>query len=96
MPADWPRLPTNASHGDLRSANVLLDDRGKAKVADLGLAKQANKIAASSGTKRGSQAVNWLAPEVLDNSVARSKEADVFSYAMVVFEIAAGEIPFGK
>ena len=79
----------------MRGANVLLDKGDRAKISDFGLAKHVTKIANSSGSLGlVSKAANWLAPEIHDGSIARSKKADVFSFAMTLFEIASGEPPF--
>jgi len=83
-------------HRDLKSLNVLLVqpvasecDEVKVKVCDFGLAR---KIADDPGTERvGTQ--HWMAPEVF---MGRSYGhlADVFSFAMVMFEVCCREIPF--
>ena len=41
--------------------------------------------------------VVWMAPEVMkSNNVAYDQAVDVFSYAMVLFEIITGDIPWQK
>ena len=77
-------------HRDLKSSNVLFSDDMVAQVADFGTARfwkmtrVASKVA---GTLR------WMAPEVI-NDDAINKQCDVFSFALVVWELMEHNIPF--
>ncbi|KAI9033035.1 hypothetical protein DFJ74DRAFT_650488 [Hyaloraphidium curvatum] len=73
-------------HRDLKPANILVDDR--AMIADFGLARLLEKF---SDHSRGSTAgtPGYIAPEVLSRRGA-DKPADVFSFAMVCYQIASG------
>lgn len=88
-------------HRDLKSHNLLVDERGRIKLCDFGLAKllssalDQNPNGDSSGgaaamTSCGTPA--WTAPEVL-RSEAYSKSADVFSFGIVLWEIATRQEP---
>lgn len=81
-------------HLDVKSSNVLLDgSKFRAKLADFGFAKmlpsQTSKIMLD-GVK-GSPA--WMAPEVIFVRKIDLK-ADVFSFAMVVWEMLSRKKPF--
>lgn len=93
-------------HRDLKSKNVLVnvipgpDSRVfpsvlQVKVTDFGLAKL--KTDNSKFTTRGVGTTKWRAPEVFedDNNPGKyKKSADVYSFAMVFFEVLTGETPF--
>jgi serine/threonine protein kinase len=92
-------------HRDLKSKNVLVnvirspDSRVSSsvlqvKVTDFGLAKLTDN---SRFTTRDVGTTRWRAPEVFgeDNNPGKyKKSADVYSFAMVFFEVLTGEIPF--
>lgn len=78
-------------HLDLKSDNVLLDGKGRAKVGDFGTCKQQRQ------TMRATRVVGtlrWLAPEVLEGSVQLTTACDVWSLGMVLYEMVAGHEPY--
>ncbi|KAJ7694802.1 kinase-like domain-containing protein [Mycena rosella] len=81
-------------HGDLRGANILVDDEGNARLADFGLASYANATVKSSA-RAGS--LRWMAPELLDPgclTFRRTFATDVYAFACVCYELYKGEYPF--
>jgi len=78
-------------HRDLKSHNLLVDENFKVKVADFGLAKLLNSHESQTEmTACGTPA--YTAPEVLRNEVYTEK-ADIFSYALVLWELVTREEP---
>ena len=63
-------------HGDLKTKNVLLTERGIAKIGDLGSAHLANDCVISSRKVCGTEA--YMAPETASNVC--TKKIDVFAY----------------
>lgn len=61
--------------------NVLIDNSGRARVTEFGLAKVTRSI-----SQQHVHTGRWAAPEVL-NEGPHSKEADIFSFAMVMIEV---------
>ena len=65
-----------------------MDASGNARIADFGLAIVTQDL---DSLRRGSDecedGARWIAPEILDNRGTYSKEADVFSFAMVTIEV---------
>ena len=84
-------------HGDLRPKHVLLARTG-VSVASLGLV-EALDLATSRGTS-GSTAVTigapaYLSPEQLAGETTADERSDLYSLGCVVYEMLAGETPFG-
>ncbi len=81
-------------HRDLKSLNVLLDERYKAKLGDFGLSKIKTS---SSQTYNAGMAgtMQWIAPELLMDTMGRYTPAcDVYSYGMLLWEIVSRSIPY--
>ena len=70
--------------------NILIDGAGHACIAGLDLMVTTSDLEPTSSTER--HAVQLAAPEVLGGCTATSKEADIFSFAMVMIEVRAGSV----
>ena len=76
-------------HRDLKSGNLLLCEDWHIKVSDFGLAR--TKSADGARTLVGTYA--WMAPEVLEQK-PYDERADVYSYAIVLWELLTLQEPF--
>lgn len=75
-------------HRDIKTENILVDDKWRCVVADYGFARKARKGAAM--TICGSD--NFMAPEVIWGEVY-DERADVFSFGVVLWEIIYRKVP---
>ena len=85
-------------HRDLKSANLMVDRYFRVKVGDFNLSRVHVANTALSGSHDGSASLHsprWMAPEVLQSS-SYSKASDVYSYAIILWEIQTLEVPFAE
>jgi len=68
--------------------NILMDDTGHARITDFGLTTVAQNLDSVRTTSENQgHTARWTAPEILNEQGTYSKEADVFSFAMVMIEV---------
>uniref|UniRef100_A0A453F2L2 Protein kinase domain-containing protein n=2 Tax=Aegilops tauschii subsp. strangulata TaxID=200361 RepID=A0A453F2L2_AEGTS len=88
-------------HGELNPSNVLVrlrqPDGGYVQVKVTGFGQSG--IAMGANVNGDDNACIWYAPEVLKPEVAdagsrRTEKADVYSFAMICFELLTGKVPF--
>jgi len=73
-------------HGDMKAANVLVDSRFRAKVADFGLSQK--RQIGSTGTPY------WMAPELLNLESGNSGATDVYSFGIILYELYSRKDPY--
>jgi predicted Ser/Thr protein kinase len=85
-------------HRDIKPENILLDKKGRVKIADFGIAKilgQGRDVALTE-TKGAIGTPHYMAPEQLENPSSVDHRADIFSLGVVFYEMLTGELPLGK
>jgi serine/threonine protein kinase len=81
-------------HRDVKPQNVLLDSAGVAKVIDFGIARSSAEVRPGltlTGTVLGSS--DYISPEQAQGRTVEDR-TDVYSLAIVLYELLTGELPF--
>lgn len=85
-------------HGDLKPANVLIDEKPEAVLCDFGLATFIQDSGAASGltTSRSTKgSTRYMSPELFQDSEAKhTLESDIWGWACTVFEIITDNTPY--
>lgn len=86
-------------HRDIKPENILVDKRGRVKIADFGLAKllQAEQAGVTL-TQAGQVMGTWyyMAPEQIERPLEVDHRADIYSLGVVFYEMLTGEVPAGR
>ncbi|KAH0793071.1 TKL family protein kinase [Histomonas meleagridis] len=78
-------------HRDLKSLNVLLDDKKQVKICDFGFSRKIEKKAVMT---KNIGTPHWMAPEILNSSGRYDTKVDVYSYGIVLWEILTHKTPY--
>ena len=85
-------------HRDIKPGNILIDKKGRVKIADFGIAKIMGKPADQ--TLTGSRDVmgtpHYIAPEQVEHPQDVDHRADIYSLGVVFYELLTGELPLGR
>ncbi|KII83772.1 hypothetical protein PLICRDRAFT_95753 [Plicaturopsis crispa FD-325 SS-3] len=82
-------------HGDLKAANVLVDDNYHCLVSDFGQSEMKSEVYRVSGTPPPRGTLRWQAPEVLQGLNRLTTEVDVYAFAITCAEILTkGIVPW--
>jgi serine/threonine protein kinase len=87
-------------HRDVKPENILVDKRGRVKIADFGIAKIVGRNTGAGYTLTGPWQVvgtlHYMAPEQIDNPLKVDHRADIYSLGVVFYEMLTGQLPLGR
>ncbi|MCW3034374.1 MAG: pknB [Solirubrobacterales bacterium] len=78
-------------HRDLKPHNVILDDEGRARVTDFGIARAGASDMTLTGSIMGT--AQYLSPEQAQG-YAVSAASDIYSVGVILYELLTGAVPF--
>ena len=86
-------------HRDIKPENILMDKKGRVKIADFGIAKLLDRpddqfTLTQAGHKMGTP--HYMAPEQIEHPHDVDHRADIYSLGVVFYEMLTGELPLGK
>ncbi len=86
-------------HRDIKPENILLDTKGRVKIADFGIAKivgedKPDVSLTATGATLGTP--HYMAPEQFEKPATVDHRADIYSLGVVFYEMLTGELPIGR
>ena len=86
-------------HRDIKPENILIDKRGRVKIADFGLARLLGQSPTMPTLTRTHQLMGtpaYMAPEQIEGLPGIDHRADIYSMGVVFYELLTGELPLGR
>src|SRR5919107_1538788 len=78
-------------HRDIKPHNVIVDEEGRAKVTDFGIARAGASDMTETGSIMGT--AQYLSPEQAQG-FAVSERSDLYSVGIILYELLTGRVPF--
>jgi predicted Ser/Thr protein kinase len=86
-------------HRDIKPENILLDRKGRVKLADFGLAKLLGRDTGDftlTGSRQVMGTLYYMAPEQVERPLEVDHRADIYSLGVVFYEMLTGQLPVGR
>ena len=78
-------------HRDFKPQNVIVDDEGRAKVTDFGIARAGASDMTQTGSIMGT--AQYLSPEQAQGHAVNAR-SDLYSIGIILYELLTGKVPF--
>jgi serine/threonine-protein kinase len=78
-------------HRDFKPQNVIVDDEGRAKVTDFGIARAGASDMTQTGSIMGT--AQYLSPEQAQGHAVTAR-SDLYSIGIILYELLTGKVPF--
>lgn len=82
-------------HRDIKPANIMLDQYGRVKVADFGLAKSTGQETDLTASNMAMGTPDFIAPEALESGREVDARADLYSVGAMFYQLLTGKVPRG-
>ncbi len=84
-------------HRDIKPENILIDQTGRVRIADFGLAKLADATGTSLTHSRQMMGTpHYMAPEQWERPNEVDHRADIYALGVILYELLTGELPLGR
>ena len=83
-------------HRDIKPENILVDKKGRVKIADFGVAKILGAEQSTAPLTGVVGTPHYMAPEQVEKPQTVDHRADIYSVGVVFYEMLTGELPLGR
>ncbi|RIB28414.1 hypothetical protein C2G38_2316311 [Gigaspora rosea] len=90
---------TDIFHRDIRCENIMMNCYMEPKIANFYLAKHASEIGSDIEdhiSEHILNIINWSAPEMMQKNASYTRDCEIFSFVMLLWELAFQRIPYEK